>query len=111
MENERNFNQAGLMKDELEKQKKDLAHVKKTSDSISDKIYKTQNYLRNLTREEVNTGEQLTRLEDDNNYLDNCLEEMQLVIDRNNEEANILRKENEALNYEISSKELDRKKL
>ena len=61
------------MKDELDKQKKDLAHVKKTSDSINDKIYKTQNYIRNLAREETTTGEQLTRMEDDNNYLDTCL--------------------------------------
>ena len=98
--------QVVVLKEELEKQKKDWATVRKNSDGIADKIFKTQNYLRNLSREEQGSSEKLARLEDDNNYLDRCLEEMQMIIERNQNEVQILQKENEGASYELSTREI-----
>ncbi len=70
MEEERTRLQIAQIREEVEKGKKENAMVRTQSESINEKCYKTQSYIRSLLREESNLNESLSKIEDENNKLD-----------------------------------------
>ena len=44
--------------------------VRTQTQTINEKCYKTQSYIRSLTREQSNLSENLSRIQDENNKLD-----------------------------------------
>jgi predicted nuclease with TOPRIM domain len=70
MEEERTRLQIAQIREEVEKGKKENAMVRNQSESINEKCYKTQSYIRSLLREESNLNESLSKIEDENNKLD-----------------------------------------
>ena len=79
MEEERAKSQIILAREEFERQRRENANVSKSVETVKDKCYKTQSYIRNLLREEAALNENLTKIEDENNYLDGHITELNSV--------------------------------
>ena len=79
MEEERAKCQITLAREELERQRRENSNVTKSIETVKDKCYKTQSYIRNLLREEAALNENLTKIEDENNYLDGHITELNSV--------------------------------
>lgn len=54
----------GQLREEVEKGRRENATVRSQAESVSEKCYKTQGYIRALMREETNLNESLSRVED-----------------------------------------------
>ena len=85
--------------------------VRCQSDSINEKCFKTQSYIRGLQREEGSLNESLSKVEDENAKLDCGIAELATMININ--ESTIIDKEKDCqeLLFLIASKELEKKKI
>ena len=61
MEAERSTSQITLAKEELERQRRENSNINKSLETVKDKCYKTQSYIRNLVREESTLNENLAK--------------------------------------------------
>ena len=68
-----------MAREELERQRKENANITKSVETVKEKCYKTQSYIRNLLREESTLNESLTKIEDENNYIDSHITELNAV--------------------------------
>jgi predicted nuclease with TOPRIM domain len=57
--------------------------VRIQTESINEKCYKTQSYIRSLMREETNLNENLSKIEDENNKLDSSISELDTIVSIN----------------------------
>lgn len=78
----------------------------KSIETVKDKCYKTQSYIRNLLREETALNENLTKIEDENNYLDGQITELNSVQSMSTAECSLAEKEAQEQKFAIASKEL-----
>ena len=62
MEEERTRLQIAQIKEEAEKGRRENGLVKNKNDTVNEKCYKTQGYIRSLMREETNLNESLSRI-------------------------------------------------
>ena len=62
MEEERTRLQIAQIKEEAEKGRRENGLVKNQNDTVNEKCYKTQGYIRSLMREETNLNESLSRI-------------------------------------------------
>jgi predicted nuclease with TOPRIM domain len=83
MEEERTRLQLGQLREEVEKGRRETAAVRSQADSVSQKSYKTQSYIRSLMREETNLNETLSRVEDENGKLDASISELDTAVSVN----------------------------
>jgi predicted nuclease with TOPRIM domain len=83
MEEERTRLQLGQLREEVEKGRRETAAVRSQADSVSEKSYKTQSYIRSLMREETNLNETLSRVEDENGKLDASISELDTAVSVN----------------------------
>ena len=79
MEEERGKCQITLAREDNDRQRRQNVNVTKSIETVKDKCYKTQSYIRNLLREEAALNENLTKIEDENNYLDGHITELNSV--------------------------------
>jgi predicted nuclease with TOPRIM domain len=79
MEEERSKCQITLAREDNDRQRRENVNVTKSIETVKDKCYKTQSYIRNLLREEAALNENLTKIEDENNYLDGHITELNSV--------------------------------
>lgn len=83
MEEERTRLQIAQIKEEVEKGRRENGLIKTQADTVNEKCYKTQGYIRSLMREETNLNESLSRIEDENNKLDTSTSELHTVVSIN----------------------------
>ena len=82
-----------MAREELERQRRENSNITKSIETIKDKCYKTQSYIRNLIREETALNENLTKIEDENNYLDGHITELNSVQSMATSECSLAEKE------------------
>ena len=80
-------------------------------DSINEKCYKTQGYIRSLLREETNLNENLSRVEDENGQLESNISQMEIAVGVNVSAAGEKDKDCQELRFNIANKELEKKKI
>jgi hypothetical protein len=56
--------QIAIMREEVERGRKEAVMIRAQADSLADKCHKTQTYIRTLLREENSLNESLARVED-----------------------------------------------
>ena len=83
LEEERVRVQVGQLREELDKNRKENSIIRCQNDSISEKCFKTQSYIRGLLREEGSLNESLSRVEDENLKLDSDISELGTMISIN----------------------------
>lgn len=62
MEEQRTRLQIVQIKEEVEKGKRENGLIKSQADTVNEKCYKTQGYIRSLMREEINLNENLSMI-------------------------------------------------
>jgi predicted nuclease with TOPRIM domain len=83
MEEERTRLQLTQIREEVEKGKRENGIIRTQTESVNEKCYKTQSYIRSLMREETNLNENLSRVEDENNKIDSNISELDTVVSIN----------------------------
>ncbi len=83
MEEERTRLQIAQVKEEVVKGKREITMIRGQTQSISQKCHKTQNYLRSLLREQTSLNEGLSKVEDENTYLDASIADLDTMISIN----------------------------
>ena len=58
------------LREEVEKNRRENGAIRHQNDSIAEKCFKTQSYIRGLLREEASLNESLSKVEDENVKLD-----------------------------------------
>lgn len=110
-EEERLRLQTGQLREEVDKNRKENGAVRTQTDSINEKCFKTQSYIRGLVREEANLNEGLSRIEDENAKLDSGVGELSTFVSINENAINDKEKDCQELVFAIASRELERKKV
>ena len=111
IEEDRSRVQISQLREEVDKNRKENGVVRCQNDSINQKCFKTQSYIRGLLREEGSLNESLSRVQDENTKLDCGISELSTMININ--ESTIIDKEKDCqeLLFLIASKELQKKKI
>ena len=111
LEEERTRVQICQLREELDKNRKENSVIRCQNDSINEKCFKTQSYIRGLLREEGSLNESLSRVEDENGKLETGIGELSTVISINENTINEKEKDCQELLFMIASKELEKKKI
>jgi chromosome segregation ATPase len=111
MEGERTRLQAGQVREEVERGRKENGLLRDHLSDLSERTLKTQSYLRSLMREESNLTETLSQLEDENAGLDASISELDTAISINQGAIANKEKDCQEWQFHISSKELEKRKI
>ncbi len=103
--------QIAVMREEVERGKKETAMVQVQANSIADKCHKTQTYIRGLLREESSLNESLIRVQEENSKLDAAIADLDNLLQAKSEEEEERVKNIQTLKFNLANRELDKKRI